>query len=146
MLHDLATREAIIQFGFRQRATATAQACSHRKDLCNAMLASWYRDDPGSRDLEVVAQMTRRPGKIFHDAPGQNPFRELWEMLEGPAPDHYSDPETLTALYADYYVPHVAFDPAALLRAWDQCGPPEHSAEECRRGLERARGLLDHGA
>ena len=67
------------------------------------------------------------------------------ELLEGPPPPRYVDAEQLTALYAAYYEPHVGFSGDALLRAWAQCGPPAHSAGECRRGAERARALLDEG-
>jgi len=49
------------------------------------------------------------------------------------------------ALYAAYYEPHVGFSGEALLRAWAQCGPPAHSAGECRRGAESARALLEKG-
>jgi hypothetical protein len=90
--------------------------------------------------------MAQLPGMIFHDAPGENPFRELSQLLEGEPPGRYFDPEKLTELYETYYHPHAAFTGDALLRAWQQCGPPQHTARQCRSGLERARALLEHGA
>ncbi len=133
------------RLGDLQRGNAAAEACSHRRELCTALLASWYREDPGARGLEAVVHLTQQPEMLFHDAPGENPFRELSELLEGDPPLRYVDPETLTALYQSYYEPHAPFDPAALLRAWAQCGPPQHSAQECERGARRARAMLERG-
>ncbi|HKA15055.1 MAG TPA: fused MFS/spermidine synthase [Myxococcota bacterium] len=129
----------------QQRGNAAAEACSYRRELCTALLAGWNRADPRARGLDAVVHMAQRPEMIFHDAPGENPFREVSELLEGEPPPRYVDAERLTALYETYYEPHAGFDPAALLRAWAQCGPPAHSAEECRRGAERARALLEKG-
>jgi hypothetical protein len=89
--------------------------------------------------------MTQQPGMIFAGTSAANPFRELSELLEGPPPPRYYDAEKLTALYRTYYQPQAPFDPSALERAWAQCGPPEHSAQECERGARNARAMLDGG-
>ena len=113
--------------------------------MCTALLASWYHEDPEAPTLHALLGQTQLPGRIFSGAPNANPFRELSQLMQGTPPPRYIDPEWLTRLYATYYRPHVPFDREALLRAWAQCGPPEHTADECRSGLERARALLDRG-
>ena len=98
---------------------------------------------PGSFAVARLRALPR--ALLWNQWLGKNPFREVSELLEGPPPPRYVDAEQLTALYAAYYEPHVGFSGEALLRAWAQCGPPAHSAGECRRGAESARALLEKG-
>ena len=71
-------------------------------------------------------------------------FRALSQLLEGQSAAS-SDPFELTELYQRLYFHHIPFDPEALLRSWQGCGPPRHDSQECARGLERARALVERG-
>ena len=91
-----------------------AEACSHRRSLCTALLADWYRAFPSSRAREELVAATLRPTFIFHGAEQGNPFREVAELLRrGPSSGAIAHEEALR-LWRAYYHPHVAFDPDRL--------------------------------
>ena len=121
---------------------AVLEACSHRRRQCTAMLAKWYRDEPRSRTLEQVVAASLKKGFIFHGVQGENRFRDVAQLMRGADGVTSLSAAELTALYERFYVSHVPFDAGRVLAAWRRCRPPEATAEDCARGLERAESLL----
>jgi spermidine synthase len=129
----------------RRRAQAAFEACGARPPLCGALLADWFRADPGAPELAELAARSAEAGRGLGGGLELAWLPELAALAGAPEADSGALPfpraQLRLALFARFYHHALPFAGERLLDGWRRCESP-HGLAPCRDGLERARRLL----
>jgi spermidine synthase len=121
---------------------AAWRACRAQLSNCGALTAAWANAQPGSESsARLAALVDRSRGSLFLPR-----LRQLLdaEPPRSTPPDRIAPAEAVewTRLYMENYAHAEPFDPAALVRAWQDCGSNARTAGPCSRGLQTAERMM----
>ncbi len=126
-------------------ARVAREACTHRADLCGALVGSWQRAAPVSpvRDRLVASAAQRQSFGGPLDVRAPQRLSTLFDArLLGSERVPLLEARNATEAYTRFYSHAVPFDPRALVSVWRRCHAPRAPQAFCKEGLARAEALV----